>query len=295
MTFTDLYWQSNDGLRLHARDYPPRHPKGRLPVICLHGLTRNARDFEDLAPSIADHDRRVIAVDFRGRGMSSYSPDPMSYWPPVYAQDILALMIAQEIPRALFIGTSLGGIVTMLLAGMAPERAAGAVLNDVGPKLSPTGLARIASYVSVCDPVRDWAEAAAFARARNGAAFPALTEGQWDAFARRLFVDAPDGTLKLDYDPAIAEPFRQAAQVSKAPDAPPPPDLQPMFLNLTKDRPTLLIRGAISDLLDGPLSDAMRASAPAMSYAEVPGVGHAPLLTEPDAWAAIKAWLAKAP
>ncbi len=293
MTFTDLFWNSADGLRLHARDYAPATKTGRLPVVCLHGLTRNARDFGEIAPRIAEVGRRVLVPEFRGRGQSARASDPMTYWPPHYAHDTIALMEAAGIDRALFIGTSLGGIVTMILASLAPDRVAGAVLNDVGPQLSPVGLARISAYAGASPNPADWAGAAAYAKQVNGAAFPDFQNADWDAFARRIFIEDEAG-LRLDYDPDISVPFKQANN-PKGENAKPPPDLTPLFLNLAKDRPVLLVRGAISDLLDAPLSDAMRATAPSMAYAEVPAVGHAPTLSEPFAWAAIEIWLADAP
>jgi pimeloyl-ACP methyl ester carboxylesterase len=166
---------------------------------------------------------------------------------------------------------------------------AGAVLNDVGPKLSPVGLARIAGYTGIKSQAADWAEAAAYAKAINAAAFPDYGEADWEAFARRLFVADGAGGLKLDYDPEIAAPFRAANT-----DAP-PIDLTPLFLGLTTDRPVLLLRGALSDLIDPPLADEMRSLAPHMAYAEVPRVGHAPMLDEPAAVGALEAWLAAAP
>ena len=287
--FTDLTWTSPDGLTLHARDYAAVVETERLPVICLHGLTRNARDFEEVAPRIAATGRRVLAVDFRGRGRSDKAHDPMSYAPPVYAGDIVALLAQASIPKALFIGASLGGLVTLILGAMAPQAVAGAVLNDVGPKLSAVGLKRIGGYVGLSSDVADWEGAAEYARAINGAAFPDETPAFWDAFARRLFTTDAAGKIVLDYDPDIAAPFKHVA-----PDAP-TPDLVPLFLNLNLGRPVLLVRGALSDLIDKALADEMRRLAPGMAYVEVPRTGHAPMLTEPVAWSALEDWLAAAP
>ena len=287
--FEDFYWTSPDGLSLHARDYAPAVETPRLPVICLHGLTRNARDFEEVAPRIAATGRRVLAADFRGRGLSAKAIDPMSYLPPVYAGDIVAMMASAMIPQALFIGTSLGGLVTMIVAAMAPQAVAGAVLNDVGPRLSPVGLKRIAGYVGLSSDVADWKGAAAYAKAVNGAAFPHESGAYWDRFARRLFTAGADGRPVLDYDPDIAVPFKAAD-----PDLP-APDLVPLFVGLAAGRPTLLVHGALSDLIDGERADEMRALAPHMAYVQVPGVGHAPMLTEASAWVAVEAWLDAAP
>jgi pimeloyl-ACP methyl ester carboxylesterase len=291
--FAWVNWRAADGTALAARDYPPAGGgagDARAPLVCLHGLTRNSRDFESVAPWLAAQGRRVLAPDVRGRGRSAYAADPQSYQPATYAADVLALLDALAVPRVIMVGTSMGGLVAMVLAALAPERLAGAVLNDVGPQLSATGLARIASYAGQAPAVADWADAAAYARATNGQAFPGLAPEAWDAFARRLFRDEA-GRPALDYDPAIMAPIRAAAEAGA-----PAPDLWPLFDALSAGgRPLLLVRGASSDVLEAEAAAAMRARAPALDYAEVPGVGHAPMLTEPDAQAALAAFLARAP
>jgi pimeloyl-ACP methyl ester carboxylesterase len=286
---SDLFWSSADGLRLHARDYAGGDDK--TPVICIHGLTRNSRDFEDLAPMIAATGRRVIAVDVRGRGQSARDPNPANYHPGTYATDIVTLMAQQGMARAVFIGTSMGGLITMVLAAFAPQVIAAAVLNDVGPELSPVGIARIGGYVGQGKPVETWADAAAYARTINASAFPDAPEAEWDRFARRTFREGEDGKPALDYDPDIALAFKVD------PDAPPVPvpDMWPLFRALTTGRPTLLIRGELSDLVDEAIAAKMRQAAPDMAYAEVPRVGHAPMLTEPAAWSAIEAFLERLP
>jgi len=286
MGFTDLTWTSADGLGLHARDYAPVGEITGLPVICIHGLTRNSRDFEDLAPLIAASGRRVLAVDVRGRGRSAHDPQPLNYHPGTYAADIGALLDATGIARAVFIGTSMGGLITLVLAAFRPEAIAAAVLNDVGPELSPVGLARIAAYAGGASRFETWAEAVDYARAINEAAFPAYGAADWDRFARRLF-DERNGGFVLACDPDISAPIRAAAAQQKDGAQALAPDMYPLFRALTKDRPVLLVRGAISDLVDPPIVARMQAAAPDMAVVEVPGVGHAPMLTEPEAWAAI--------
>lgn len=285
MSFADLTWTAHDGLILHARDYAPTAPVAGVPVICIHGLTRNARDFEDLAPRLAATGRRVIAVDVRGRGGSARDPQPLNYHPGTYALDMVALLEAAGVDKAVFVGTSMGGIIAMVLASIRPEAIAGAVLNDVGPQLSPVGLARIGGYVGGGSAFADWDEAAAYAKAINGAAFPHYTDADWTVFARRLVDETPDGSLVLAYDPDIAAPFKAVD-----PDAP-PADMTPLFRALAACGPLLLVRGGISDLIDPPIVERMRAAAPHMAYVEVPAVGHAPMLTEPEAWSAIVAFL----
>ncbi len=292
--FSDRHWTSADGLRLHACDYAPASGQARLPVICLHGLTRNARDFEDLAPRLAAQGRRVLAVDVRGRGGSDWDPEPSRYVPAVYAGDVLALMDTAGIARAAFIGTSMGGLITMVLAAFRPSAVAAACLNDIGPELAPEGLARIAGYTGKGPRVADWAEAADYARYINESAFPNYGPADWAAFARRIFTDK-NGVPAPDYDPAIAVAFKPPEG-----EPAPPPDLWPLFQGLAFapdkiERPLLLIRGALSDLLAPATADKMRQIAPHMAFAEAPHVGHAPMLDESPALSAIDQWLKDAP
>lgn len=281
MSFADRTWRAFDGLELHARDYAAGSGPARLPVICLHGLTRNARDFEDLAPRLAARGRRVLAVDVRGRGASAWDPDPLNYQPATYAQDVIALAVAAGLARAQFVGTSMGGIIAMVLASVRPDLVAGAVLNDVGPEIAPEGVRRIGGYVGVPSGAADWSEAADFARRLNAFAFPAYGPAEWDRFARRIFREDPSGRPVLDYDPRIAEPVRQAGAAGLA------PPLWPLWAALAAGRPVLAVRGAISDLLSPQTYARMLASAPTVAGVEIPGVGHAPALDEPEALAAI--------
>ena len=285
--YSERFWTSSDGLSLFARDYAGADGAARLPVICIHGLTRNSKDFEDVAPWIAAQGRRVLAVDVRGRGRSAWDPKPMNYQPPVYATDLLALLGQAGIARGVFVGTSMGGLITMVLASMNPVAVAGAVLNDIGPELAPAGLGRIMGYVGGGKPVASWDDAAEYARSINGVAFPKAPPEFWPAFARRIFREE-DGRFALDYDPNITAPFRETPTG-------PAPDLWPLFAGLTANRPTLLVRGGISDLLDEAIAGRMRQAAPAMAYAEVADVGHAPMLTEPEAQAALAEFLSRTP
>jgi pimeloyl-ACP methyl ester carboxylesterase len=278
-----------DGLTIYARDYPPLLPETGLPVICLHGLTRNSRDFEVIAPRIAALGRRVIAADMRGRGKSANDPDPAHYVPAVYAQDVLALMDKLGIAKAVFVGTSMGGLITMVLAALAPDRIAASVLNDVGPKLNMAGLARISAYVGRTQPVDSWADAAEAVRATNGAAFPERTDDDsfWQTFAHRTFRTRDDGRLEFDYDPLIALAFADFDE-----DAP-APDLSPLFSALAQ-KPMLSVRGGLSDLLADEVVAMMRELKPDLETVTVESIGHAPTLEEPEAWDALLDFLAKA-
>jgi pimeloyl-ACP methyl ester carboxylesterase len=287
--FEERFVSSVDGLRLYVRDYAPLEPATGAPVFLLHGLTRNSRDFEIVAARIAALGRRVIVPDMRGRARSAYDSDPAHYVPAVYAQDVARIMDELGMDRAVFIGTSMGGIITMVLAALQPERIAAAALNDIGPRLDSTGIQRIASYVGAPQAVSSWAEAAEAARSRNGVAFPArLDDGEfWDVFARRTYKQGEDGALRLDYDANIALALTDPETAS-------PVDMTPLFEALN-DKPVLSIRGEISDLLAPDGVEHMRAIKPDLVSVEVPNVGHAPTLEEDEAWLALVDFLAVVP
>ena len=284
--FAERHWTSPDGLHLFARDYAPGDGPARLAVIAIHGLTRNSADFGAIAPLIAQSGRRVLAIDVRGRGRSDRAPDPMTYRPDVYAKDVIALMDQAGIDRAVFLGTSMGGLITMALAAIKPRAITAAILNDIGPEVSPVGLARIGAYAGQPVETPTWAEAAAYVKRINTVAFPLYSDADWDAFARRTFREGTEGTPVLDYDPDIAVPIRAMGARALV------PNLWPWFRRLARKRPTLLVRGGTSDLLGADIAEKMRKAAPAMAYVEVPGVGHAPMLDEPEAKAAIFEFLA---
>jgi len=295
-TYSEIRFDSEDGLQLYARDYPAAPGTGleaagaaRLPVICIHGLTRNSADFDELAPELAAMGRRVIAVDVRGRGHSARDPNPDNYNPVVYAADIVKLMDELQLPRAVFVGTSMGGLITMTLAARRLDLIAAAVLNDIGPVMSVRGLQRIAGYAGRCNAVASWVDAAAYLRDINACAFPANSDAEWDKWARRAFEQKDDGQLALRYDPNIAT----AIQTGKL--RPTSLAARMAFRRLARRRPTLLVRGALSDLVEQSQADWMRKAAPELQYAEVPDVGHAPMLTEPEALDAIRAFLARVP
>ncbi len=281
--YDDLYWWSADGIRLHARDYPG--DGDALPVLCFPGLTRNARDYAALAERLSPR-RRVIAVEFRGRGESGYAKDPMSYVPLTYAQDVLALLDEQRIDRFVAIGTSLGGIVTMLLAGLAPGRVAAALLNDVGPDIEPGGLARIRGYVGKSSVWPTWMHAARGLKETNGDAYPDWQVDDWLAMAKRLYRLNSAGRIVLDYDLKIAEPFRLPGQETGV-------DMWGALAQLGRV-PVLVARGARSDILSGTTAERMAAALPRAELVTVPGVGHAPTLDEPAVLGAVDRLLARA-
>ena len=286
--FEERRWRSHDGLSLYARDYAPPGGAQRLPVICLHGLTRNSKDFEDVAPVVAGWGRRVIVPDVRGRGQSDRDPQPKNYQPKIYARDVIEMMAALEVDCAVFLGTSMGGIITMTLMAVRPGAVAAAILNDVGPSIAPEGIARILSYVGKGPEVRDWNAAADYVQSINGVALPNLSSEDWDRFARRTFRQGADGP-ELDYDPAITVPLSR-----------PPGKLAEwiagfLFRRLARKRPTLLVRGETSDIISAAIAERMQRMAPRMQRVDVPGVGHAPMLTEPEAVDAIEQFLRTVP
>jgi pimeloyl-ACP methyl ester carboxylesterase len=278
--YRDGWWYTADGLRLHLRDYPGDDSKA--PVLCIPGLTRNARDFEDVAARLAGS-RRVIAVDLRGRGASDRAADPLSYVPAVYLQDLLALFAEQLVRPAVVIGTSLGGLLAMLLGLTARGCLRGVLLNEVGPVLGAEGMARIRAYVGQDRTFADWDEAAAQVAQNHAAGFPDYTADDWLRLAGRMCRAREDGRVVFDYDPAIAEPFK----------LPPAPfDLWPAFETL-HGLPATLIRGANSDVLAAETADEMVRRIPTMELVTLPYVGHAPTLDEPESIAAIDRLLAK--
>ena len=281
--FLSKEWTSADGLNLYFRDYSGGEP-GRPPILCIPGLTRNSRDFEPVANAFAG-EWRVICVDLRGRGKSDYAKDSGTYQPLQYAADILALLDDLGLERVVSIGTSLGGIITMLLALQAPDRLAGVVLNDIGPEINPEGLARIRGHVGQGRSFPTWMHAARGAREIGGVAHPDFALADWLRFAKKLMDVGPGGRIVFDYDMKIAEPFNAAGSGG-------PMDFWAGFRALA-GRPVLAIRGELSDLLTAETLEEMAVAMPEMDVCIVPRTGHPPTLEEPVALAAIGRLLSK--
>jgi len=282
-TFTSRYYMSPDGLRLHYRDYsgPPNAP---FTVLCIPGLTRNVRDFDELAPHLAKT-YRVLCADLRGRGLSEYAKDPATYVPPVYVGDIAALIKSTGLRQVALIGTSLGGIVSMVLASVFSAKVLGVVLNDVGPEINPAGLARIASYLGKSRPINSWEDAAEAMKMLDAQIYPDYQQADWLKMARRRFVQEPDGAFRPDYDLNISRPFAGSSAAV---------NLWPYFLAM-RDIPTLAIRGETSDLLSPEVFARMKQERPNLLQVTVPNHGHAPYLDEPEAVQGIDSFLAKLP
>jgi len=277
---TEARYASVDGLSLYYRDLGPRG-SALDPVLCLPGLTRNSRDFEDLAPRIA-RDRRVLCPDFRGRGLSDPDPDWANYHPGTYALDTIRLLDTLGLQRVAVVGTSLGGLVGMILAATQPGRITKLVLNDIGPEVAPEGLARIRRNVGKLPPVSTWDEALAQARTVNGASLPGLSDEAWHRFVRRLYREDARGVPRLDFDLAISRMVDDTNAVA--------PDLWPLFQAIAT-LPMLVIRGALSDLLSPDTLARMHALSPTLVSVEVADRGHTPLLDEPPCLQAIDTFL----
>ena len=289
--FEDRHWTSEDGLRLHYRDYagPPEASDTRSPVICIPGLTRNARDFEALAVTLAQR-RRVLCLDLRGRGDSAYAKDPATYTPLTYAADLAALLDQAGIARFVTIGTSLGGLVTMLYAAGHADRLTGAVFNDVGPEVSRVGLARIGGYVGQGRSFETWMHAARALQESQGGMFPDFTIADWLTLAKRAMTLGSNGRIVFDYDMKISEPLATPAPTSSGAA---PPDLWPLWRALA-GRPVLVLRGALSDILAPETAARMIAEVPGAELVTLDRLGHAPTLDEPEAVAAIERLLDRA-
>lgn len=277
--YVDGYFTVTDGLRLHFRDYPGS--SDRPPLLCLPGLTRNTRDFATFAERYSPG-HRVLVLEFRGRAQSERDPQPERYNPLSYARDTLQLLDHVGVAQATFVGTSLGGLVTMAVATMAPQRIAAVILNDVGPELSQAGLDRIRTYLGKDPRFASWDEAAELLARNNKNTPAAYAHDDWVRMAKRV-CRKEDGEIRFDYDMNIVKPFETSG-------ATPTIDMWPLFTALAQ-KPLLVVRGEVSDLLSAEAAAKMQAAAPDAKFAVVPGVGHAPDLDEPQAVAAIDAFL----
>jgi pimeloyl-ACP methyl ester carboxylesterase len=276
----EYYFQSRDGLKIFGRVYPG--PSLEAPVVlCLHGLLRNGRDFEDLAPRLSKR-FRVIVPDMRGRGLSDRDRNASNYQVPVYISDVLQLLAGLGAPSVRIVGTSMGGIIAMGLAVLHPGVVSQIVLNDVGPELDPSGLARIRDYAGRSTPVETWEEAGAQLRNNFGIAWPDLPDERWSELARRCYRADSSGVLHADADPAIGDVIRASPGAV--------PDLWPLWKQLG-EIPILALRGELSDLLSAGILARMQVEKPDLQAVVVRNRGHVPLLDEPEALAAIDRFL----
>jgi pimeloyl-ACP methyl ester carboxylesterase len=281
------FWWSRDNVRLHLIDYGGADEETPV-VLCLPGLTRNHRDFDLFVgryhPQLLGR-ARIWCADFRGRGESGWAKDPLSYMPLSYVHDMERLIDAFTPKKLILVGTSLGGIVSMLMASTLAPMILGSVLNDVGPELNPAGISRIRTYVGKVGPYPTWMHVAHALAENQKSAYPHFSMPEWIAMAKRLGRVEPNGRIVFDYDPKIAEPF-------KTPGGDGVVDLWPVFAALAQ-KPVLVVRGARSDVLDDTVLQKMAGVADTVSIVTVPGVGHAPLLNEPAATSAMDRFFEK--
>lgn len=285
--YADLYASAGDGLRLYGRDYGPRSAAS-LPVVCLPGLARTSADFHALALHLAKDEkrpRRVLSLDYRGRGRSDYDRRWRNYDVKVELADVLHFLAAAGIEEAVFVGTSRGGIIAMALSAARPALIRGAVLNDIGPVIEGKGLVRIRNYLGkLPQPVGD-AQASEILKHFFGAQFPALSDEDWRSFAAATWKQA-DGRLVLDYDPRLMKTLEAIDFES------PLPKLWPLFAGL-KGVPVLALRGSNSDLLSAATLEAMADAHPRFEAVTVAGQGHAPLLRGREILQQIKRFVAR--
>ena len=279
--YRECTYSSQDGLRLYYREYGDRLSSA-TPVLCLAGLTRNCKDFHDLALRLSA-ERRVLCPDYRGRGRSQYDRDWRRYVPRTYVDDLRHLLAAANVHEAVVIGTSLGGILAAAMAVAMPCAVAGAVLNDIGPDIEPRGMARLIAYLRDDRPQPDWAAAACHLR-ETLPDLPVHGEEGWLAFARNTYREGDDGRLTFDWDPALIKPLLRGGGDT---------DLWPVFRVLRRV-PVLAVRGAKSDVLGAATFARMAEELPGLAQISVPGVGHVPDLVQPDTLEAIHALLARA-
>lgn len=271
--FDEICFSAPDGLRLYSRIYGERHRHERLPVVCLPGLTRNSRDFHELALhlSTGEAGRMVVTFDYRGRGRSAHDRDWQHYDVKVETEDVLAGLAVLDIAEAAFIGTSRGGLILHLLAAKRPAVLKAVVLNDIGPKIEGEGFAQIRTYLKRTPPPQSWEDAAASQKVALGASFPALGEADWQRMARAIYHENERGRIVPDHDPALLKSVL-AVDLSK-----PLPELWQQFMGLC-EIPLLLIRGENSRLLSAQTAERMAELHPKLRLVTVAGQGHPPML-----------------
>jgi len=280
-SFKDYFFQTTDGLRLFARDYPG--PDANAPVLlCLHGLTRNSKDFASLAEALAS-DFRVVVPEQRGRGLSDYAEDASRYSLLQYVEDTQGLIVELGLQRLSVVGTSMGGLMTFALNALSPGLIERAVINDIGPEIAQAGLDRIKSYVGLAGPFEDWEEATAYVMSITVEIFPDWTDSQWSDFARQCYIER-EGQILIDYDPRIATPLATQSSDTEA------ETLWSLFESMAPV-PSLLVRGELSDLLSPEFVARMQKMHPSMEVLSVPNVGHAPMLNEPSVTEVIRRFL----
>lgn len=273
------YYKSHDGLDLFYRSYGDQNSS--IPILCLPGITRNSRDFEDIAEHLASS-HRVVTVDFRGRGLSDRDANWRNYHPQTYVDDVVRFLDHLDLKQVILLGTSLGGLVSTIVSAQHGDRVAGVILNDIGPEIGAAGLERIKSYIGKMPAVGNWNEATAQAKEIYGHAWPGLSDDMWLRIARRGYRENESGVPELDIDPAIGDAARTVGTGLIDP--------WKMFDGLAK-LPLLVIQGATSDILTDDIVGAMKARKPDLQHLKVANRGHPALLDEPECLKAIDSFV----
>ncbi|MEL6202253.1 MAG: alpha/beta hydrolase [Pseudomonadota bacterium] len=266
-----------DGLKLHVRAWGEEHRDSCTPIFCLHGLTRNSRDFAGIADYLATHakqKRAIYALDLRGRGHSEYAKDWQQYDLFTELGDVIAILTALGLEHCIFIGTSRGGLLTMLLGAARPGAVKAAIINDVGPVLEGTGLAQIKLYLQKPQKPRNFADAIAIQKSVMGKSFSAFSEEDWSFEAHARFREIK-GKLRFDYDPKLAKTM-EAYNLDQ-----PIPTMWPQWISL-RQIPTMVVRGENSALLSTDTIKSMGTVHEKMQTVTADGQGHAPLLHRPE-------------
>ena len=269
-SYSEHYFENSSGLKLYYRRHGADKPG--TPVVCLPGISRNSRDFHEIAEHMAAQ-RPVIAMDFRGRGLSDWDPQWRNYQPATYAADVLELLDELGMARVVLFGTSLGGLVSMIISANSPERVAAVTLNDIGPAIGAKGLARIMAYIGRAAPAANWDEAVAQARETYGIAWPGLSDDEWLIQARRGYRENDAGVPVVDLDPMVGEAARTVIARPEDPW---------VLFDKTAAKPVLLLHGETSDILTFDIVDRMIEKKPDLVHVVVSNRGHVPILDEPE-------------
>ncbi len=280
--YIEAYFTNPDGLKQFYRDYNEA-PTGAPTVLCMPGLTRNSKDFANIASHMSDR-CRVVCVEQRGRGLSEWDPDPSRYRPDVYVNDMIALLRHIGVKQVIAFGTSLGGLMTIMMNALHPGLLIGAIINDIGPVVDETGITRIKSYVGKGTPPTTWTEAIKAVKQANTGVYPKFSEDDWEAFTKKLYTDV-NGTPVLQYDPAISKNFEDTNDQSA-------PDLWGIFSSLY-NIPVVTLRGELSDILSAETLAEMTERHPDLTPVTVADKGHVPMMTEPECIEAIDALIGK--
>ena len=273
------YYKSHDGLKLHYRDIGVEN--GDLVILCIPGLTRNSRDFDEFATRYAQKSR-VICVDLRGRALSEYDKNWKNYHPLTYAQDMWTLLDLLSIKKVVLMGTSLGGLISMVLSSQKNNRIAGVIMNDIGPEVDSNGLERIKKYAGILPPVKTWKDASLQTKQIYGPWLKGLEDNEWLKLAKRSFKENHQGHPILDMDLNISKAIKSIGAQKGDPW---------QFFDSLKNIETLVLRGAISDILTNEILNKMHQKNPNLKSATIPDRGHVPLLNEPECLNAVDSFL----